>query len=740
MQTYINEVFVTNHGNAWQLVLLLFLALMPSALLCTGKGIIRGRVTLGEEKDVMQGVHISLLQGSVNTMTDRDGYFKILNLDEGTYDLEISFIGYKRERVQKVQVVADKETDIIVSLSISPFLLNEVVVTGSLNSHILKETPVITEIISDEDLRHSGTTEVSELLRMQTGIEMSTGVGQTQNVRLQGLRKNQVLVLVDGERVSGKVDDALDINQIPVQSIERIEIVKGPMSSIYGSEAIGGVINIITVVPKPGQTTGEASMTVGSHGKQDYLFSGTHSFADVFGEQGPLNLLVSGGWNKYAGIDYSQADFVSESPAYDRKNACLRMVGQSADRFRFDLKTEYYADRLHWLAGGNEYVNFTDITESRKYSVVGSAQYTFGSTAFLKVGGNYSTNNHTSSEETGTGVERSSNTSIETIRNVRVQGSASPYEASTVTAGVELNDESINSQRILDGSKDMRNAILYAEDEWTMSEWTLNVGGRYADNSRFGSFFAPRLSALYRPTERLTLRASYGRGFRSPSINELFLDFDHSTVGYIVQGNPALQPETSHGINFGFDYARDDMIWFRINGYYNKVVNLINAYYVNPNPAIFSYQNISSATTRGIDVDCDTRLASFLRLVLGYHYNASIDEHGQDLPFNSPHAVTMKLTIDVPMVQGSAFARFRWYDRQAIADVQSDVSSANPQGRVSTAYYYSTPYSVTDVNLVSGFIRPFEATLGVNNIFNKVSYPFGQIKGREYFATLRFQL
>ncbi|MBI2428031.1 MAG: TonB-dependent receptor [Ignavibacteriales bacterium] len=702
-------------------------------------GTIKGKVTLGNEYSTVSGVTIHLTDKKLRFSTDENGLYAIPNLTKGLYSLEVVQIGYKRKFVENISVDDAEETEINVHLEESPFLLNEVVVTGTFQKHLFKETPVITEVISSKDLQRSGSSEISEVLRTQTGIEIGTGIGQTQNVSLQGLRSHQVLVLVDGERVSGKIDDALDINQIPIQSIERIEIVKGPMSSMYGSDAIGGVINIITKEPQNGTTVIDAAITGGSNGRQDYTLLLSHGVPDIFGERSSLNFLLSGGLNKYFGIDYDESDFMSEMPEFDRKNLSFKIAGNSTDRFKFDLKGDYYQDELEWLAGGDQYVHFVDFGNNKKYSFVGSGQYTFGGATILKASGNYSTNDHGSSEKTGAGYLVRNSVTTEQIQTARLQLTTIPYNTSTLTMGVETNDEQVTSQRVLDGRKRIVNNILYGEDEWAIGDFTFNAGARYSNHSRFGDFFAPRFSTLFRPTEQLTLRASYGRGFRSPSINELFLDFNHVSIGYTVQGNQNLQPESSHGYNVGFDYARDEIVWFRINGYYNDVTNLINYYYVSVSPVVFSYRNISSATAKGIDVDIDMNPISIIHAAVGYNFNETTDEHGKLLPFHSKHTVNSKLTIDIPAIDGSIFVRYRWYDKQPVVDEQTNTSAYGGE-TVSPTYYYSPAYTIVDVNCTSRIFTLFDITAGVNNLFDKITYPFGQTKGREFFAGIRFQL
>ena len=206
----------------------------------------------------------------------------------------------------------------------------------------------------------------------------------------------------------------------------------------------------------------------------------------------------------------------------------------------------------------------------------------------------------------------------------------------------------------------------------------------------------------------------------------------------MVQGNPDLEPESSHGINLGFDYARDDVIWFRITGYYNDVTNLINYYYVTPNPVVFSYRNISAATASGFDVDIDIRPVDFVMLTIGYNYNITKDHQGNLLPFHSPHTVNIKTNVDIPLINGSVFGRFRWYDKQPGVDEQTN-TGAYGNGNVTPNYFYSPAYHVIDVNVTSTLFNLFDLSAGINNVLDKTSYPFGQIKGREFFTGIRYQ-
>jgi outer membrane receptor for ferrienterochelin and colicins len=271
-----------------------------------------------------------------------------------------------------------------------------------------------------------------------------------------------------------------------------------------------------------------------------------------------------------------------------------------------------------------------------------------------------------------------------------------------------------------------------------MGDLMLSVGGRWSDNSVYGSFFAPRASLLWTTTENVTLRASYGRGFRAPSINELYIDFPNTGVGYIVEGEPSLQPETSTGYNLGLQYAREDLVWFRVNAYYNQLTNLIDYFVKGTEPIVLSYRNIDEAVTRGVDVDVDLNLLDDMTIGLGYAWTVAQDGDGADLPFRTPHSVTWRITHAWEWAGLRTHLRGRWFDRQLVTDEQINLSIYSGGG--DAEFFYTPSHMILDLKLVRPLFDVFELSAGINNITRQIYYPFGQIKGREYFAGLTWTL
>lgn len=706
-------------------------------------GTIKGTVTLGPDKAVIQGVSVTLLDKKVRFGTDANGMFIIPNLTKGVYRIEVMQLGYKKSILNNIIVEEDGTTEVEINLAESPFQLNEVVVTGSLNKHLLKDSPVVTEIISRKDIEKTGSSDLSEVIKAQTGVELGTSIGQTQNVRLQGLNKNQVLVLVDGERVTGKVDDAVDLGQIPVNMIEKIEVVKGPLSSVYGSDALGGVVNIITKNPRHASRF-HVSADGGSNGKQDYEISASQSFEDVLGDSNDVSFLINAGLNKYFGVShYDSSNSFDGVPEYDRRNADLKVSFSDHRKLQVDLKLGYYEDYMIWQASRIDFYQVKTKATNEKKTVTTSLNYTIDEGSHLKFSAHLSQNDHGSLKISNTKVQSDYNLAVEELQTYRGQYAFTPYTSSIITLGAERNIEGAKSGRLNAGARTIINDVAYVEDEWSLWNYTLSFGGRYSDNSVFGGFFAPRVSLRYKANEKLTFRGSYGRGYRAPSFIELFFDFNHAGLSYIVAGDPTLQPETSHGYNFGIDYARDNLIWFRANFYYNSVTNLIEDYIKhNATTAepitIFSYKNIAEAVTKGVDVDIDMAPFTYCALSVGYNYTSAVDGSGIELPFRTPHSVTLKTSYENQEDGTVISIRGRWYDTKVVNDRRQNNNTLT--GQVTESIVVSPAYSVYDLKAIQTIFESITLSAGINNILDKTVFPYGNIKGREYYAGIRFQI
>ena len=178
------------------------------------------------------------------TVTDKKGFYKINKIKPGTYTVNVSFLGFETQ--ERSIDILNEDSHVDFSLSESNIDLNEVVITGTKSEKTLKNVPVLTQVISARKMLELGITNVTDALQtMVPGLNVSHN-GTLVTVTLQGMDAKYVLFLIDGERIAGEVDGDINYSMLNLENIDRIEIIKGASSSLYGSNAIGGVINIIT--------------------------------------------------------------------------------------------------------------------------------------------------------------------------------------------------------------------------------------------------------------------------------------------------------------------------------------------------------------------------------------------------------------------------------------------------------------------------------------------------------------
>ena len=255
---------------------------------------ITGRVTDQALGEPVEGVNIRVEGTLLGTVTDREGRFELTNLSPGRYVLTLSRIGFAAWTSEAIDLQSGAEQNLDVTLVSQAFSLDQVVVTATRTENRLKDSPVLTELITRHDIESTGAEDIGEILEEHVGTQLEKSEGHGFGVEMQGLDSKYILILVDGEEVIGRTAGNIDLRQVPIESVERIEVVKGASSVLYGSEAMGGVINIITKTAQ-GPTAFSFTSTFGSNQKIDpratlswkqdrisVLFSASHNHSDGF--------------------------------------------------------------------------------------------------------------------------------------------------------------------------------------------------------------------------------------------------------------------------------------------------------------------------------------------------------------------------------------------------------------------------------------------------------------------------
>lgn len=698
-----------------------------TAFLCCIANILFAQMSLSgkvvtESGKPVPDANVWLEYTNIGTSSDSNGSFSLRNVPNGKYILRASSLNYDGARLQ----VENSGADIQLTLKDSPLKLNEVVVTGTGTHNKLKNSPIAVDIISQKELKNVSFSTFENMMASLTPSLSFTPNAMGSNLQLNGLSNRYVLILIDGKKLAGDVSGNIDLSRINMQNIKRIEILKGAASSLYGSEAIGGVINIITDKPKE-------KISVNSNTRYAEWGQFTQS----------LNIDINTKW-------------LSSSTSYQRNQADgwqlnsqeINKSGQLVDTYKQPVNP-YYADVLsqRFTVNANKSLSMyaegslfdrklkrsADYVYSLKYedySIGTGAKYIFKNKAiinldmytdnfdYLRV---YTADNKTYKVGDET-LERR-----QKYYDVNLKSTLNAGNWNRITLGSQYQLNYLDSKNdIADGSRDVYTLSFYAQDEIHLLDRKLQLvpGIRYVYNETFKNRLTPKMAAMY-SLDHFNFRASYAAGYRAPDLKYLFSNTESKASNgktTLVLANRNLSPESSNYYSLNAEYF-NSFFNLSVNGYINDVKNLIKLVDLYPIPTEYEnkfdnvkrYANASKVKIKGVDINLNSYFGYGLSLGLGYSYVDTKDyDTGNQLEKISRHTGT---------VNGN------WNKKWWIID-----SNINFNGRLQSKRYY-TAEDGRNVNLwnlstrhrfnsINGFV--FEPGFGVENIFNFVDdRPYG---------------
>lgn len=496
------------------------------------------------------------------------------------------------------------------SLSNVWFDLNEVVVTGTRTPKFLKDTPIQTRVVTKRDIERVDATNVQDLLQQELpGVEFSYAMNQQTHLNISGFGGQGVLFLVDGERLAGETMDDVDFTRLGMDNAERIEIVKGAASALYGSNATGGVINIITKKPTRPWTL-NANARLAKHGEQRYGLT--------FGLNGRhIGNTLTANYTKRDNYDVtSHADPVTRviSTIYGDKTLNLsdKLTWTPADNIDITARAGYFF---------RETTRTEDLPE-RYRDFTGGLRLSWRMTDNDDLTANYSFDQYDKSD-----YQKRRKLDIRDYSNVqnivRALYNHTWDRGDILTIGADyMHDYLFNTN--LDGDTREQDAFdLFAQYDWRLSNKVEIVAAlRYDYFSDGGdSRVTPKANICLTPIRALTLRAGYGMGFRAPTLKEKYYNFDMSGI-WIVEGNPDLKSEVSHNFNLSAEYTKGHYN-FSISAYYNSVADKLATsapYYKSASDKLpyLPYANLDSYNVWGGEAGLHARWDNGLSARLTY--------------------------------------------------------------------------------------------------------------------------
>jgi outer membrane receptor for ferrienterochelin and colicins len=575
--------------------------------------------------------------------------------------------------------------------------LGAMVVTASRRMQRVSDAPVTTEVISRADIDRSGAQDLHALLTQFTGVQPEAAVAGSGGVRIEGLSSQHVLLLIDGQPMVGRIDGELDISRVPAWMIDHVEVIKGPLSTLYGSSAMGGVINVITRDIDLARPAVNASATGGSQGRVD-------ANAAIRGGVGDTRALIGFG-RRQDNIQPGRAD--QSGARADRWDGNGRLRWSPAGSlFSVDASLFGVREDQRWQSGQLYFFSNNDQRDARitlDAPLDEAHTRRFGATAY------YSRFSHLSRQATlPEPVSDSGDASTESLARLEATYSGQTVAGQVLDVGIDVDRAALSATRIVDGHRTSTSAEPFAQYTVDVGRLSLVPGARLSYSDQWGTHFTPKIAALYRAGGGLSLRASAGAGYRSPDFKELYITFLNANAGYVVHGNPDLRPETSVNETIGLQWEGSNA-YVRVQGYTNRFSQFIESVQLGDSSNVqqFSYANVADGITRGIDLDAGWA-AGPLSLDGSFGFLDTYDRgtHRQLLG-TTPRTARLTADVQLPARVRSSVTTLYW--------------SASPASRAtsgtSTLTSYRGAFTRVDGRLTRPLMSGVDAQAGVTNLF-----------------------
>lgn len=634
------------------------------------------------------------------TVADADGRYELKLPDNHNYTVTATYMGYQH---------ASKEVNeypegalLTFQLLENTTLLEQVVVTGTRTPKLLKDAPIVTRVIPALDIQRMDATHIGDVLQTELpGVEFSYSMNQQTSLNMSGFGGNSVLFLVDGERLAGETLDNVDYYRLNMDNVERIEIVKGSASSLYGSNAIGGVVNIISRESEQPWSV-NLNGRYGAHSEQRYGTS-------IGFNQGRFNSMthiqyttidaidLSEGTNNEPVGDYSKiyanSTFnVKERLVYSPMKQ-LKLIARAGYYFRERTPSETQKDRYRSFTGGlkGEYklTDKDDLETSYSFDQYDKSDYLVWNRHDVR---DYSNVQHT----------------LRTLYNHTFAGKH------ILTVGGDYMRDYLMSYQFADGgSHTQHTADAFAQFEWNLHKQFNVIAGLRFDyfSATHLSHFSPKVGLMYK-VENCSLRASYSGGFRAPTLKEMYMDFYMGNI-FMIYGNPTLKPESSHNFSLSAEYMKGRHN-LTVTGFYNLVDNRITTAW-NQTLGGQVYTNMANLQVAGIDANASGRYACGISWKFSYAYTYEHIKKGEPLLSSTrPHAATARIAYDKDWkYYGMNLALTGRYLSGLTTDVYTQVTSYEETERRTYP-----GYMIWKLNLSQRLWKGVRLNVAVDNLFN----------------------
>ena len=631
------------------------------------------------------------------------------------------------QKIEEREIEIEKEKEHREEQAVYMGDMGVIVITPTRGPRMLKDLPTNVSVITRKEIAESNAHNVGEVLKNRLGVEVRRygTLGAPSYIGLRGCSAYQTLVMVDGRSINSTSDGIADLSQFSIDNIERIEVVRGPASALYGANALGGVVNIITREAKDEKVTADVNFGLGSFGTQIARLN--------FGTK-DTNIKT------YFTISNNTSNGWRENSAYDNHNFTGRLAYSAGKIGNFELRGGYHRGKL-----GLPGVNYTfdsstwekiileekfasdpnhNQEDEKEYAILEYSNGGENSKLLLKAYGSNDQRRDRNPDELRDDLHENVTRGVETQLDT-LYG---------ITLGMDIHQDEykqrnkINSQTII-GERTL-NESIFLQEILSLKPLTTTMGLRYDNHSAYGGQINPSFSLVYQlsqPGESLKLSFNLGRGFRAPTFCDLYQPY--TDYGYQAEGNPDLKPEKAWAYDLGFEHQLGNFLLSRVTLFETNIEDLIE-WAMDPS-FIWRPSNVAQAYSQGVELEFIHQIMSGLSQSINYTYIRSAGKkEGEDkyeiAPYNPHNRVNYRINyannFGLKLSLGTEYVDEQWSDRGKTGDKLPDCFLLNAR--------------------IAQRIRNLEAYISLDNILDKkyqtvFGYP---MPGRRIFAGISWKL
>ena len=656
--------------------------------------------------------------------------------------------------------------------------LDEVVITATRTVRQLSSLPLPVQLVSKKEIQRTNSLRLSDILNEQNGLITVPDFGGGEGIQLQGLDSQYTLILIDGVPLIGRSAGTLDISRVTVGNIKQIEIVKGASSSLYGSEALGGVINIITENPKYG-FNGAINYRLGS--------LGTHDASASIGYK-KNKLSINAFLNRFSsdGYDLNENDALNTVDPYSNYTFSTKLKYNFSDKTNMSLSGRYYIQNQDYIASEN-LKGESDIKEwnthlklNHTYNEKWKSYFEFYMTSYKAE--DYLNNTDNS---------RFSDSYFDQLLiRPEIRASYKLNNSNSFIGGLGWSHETLKRTDFLKNPEFNSPYIYLQYDSNPTEKLNLILGARFDNHSEYNSQFSPKAALRYELSEKLAVKGSIGYGFKAPDFRQLYFDFTNATVGYTVLGYNAvttkipelqeqgelanivvpisqfedkLNPENSISFNIGMDYSPISSLKLNLNVFRNNINDLIDTRVIankTNGQNVFSYYNIHEVYTEGLEFGTTWKPNNKLKVSGGYQLLFAKDKEAEKafkngevyarIPTSSPSFKLKKEDYFGLYNRSRHMANFKIFYEFTKWNLDTNIRGTyrskyglydtNSNSYLDAYDEFVSGYSIWDFAINKTLYKNYKIGFGIDNVLGFTdTQNINNISGRLFYTTLNIQ-